>query len=315
MSALPPIPPYPVIERIAWPLLFAGLVNWSLFGVLTVQCYIYTYNFPKDRRFLKTLVYSIFTIEVLQTVANGADLFYWFSSGFGNLKHLESPFASAIDVPIIESVVSLVVQFFFAHRIWILSDKSRKARWFCSLVCLCSIMNAAAAFTIGIYAHVNGRFPSGERLKQMATTWLVGNAAADILIASAMLYYLITRRGEPAGMFSHHGLVKIVRLTVETNLLTTSVGILSLLMVTIYPDENWYASPTSILGKLYSNTLLVSLNNRILIREGAPKVIMSTRNPPVFLATRPDSDSSSDTNHTEMKPLPAVPNLNVKSSG
>jgi len=173
------------------------------------------------------------------------------------------------------------------------------------------MMNAAAAFTIGIYAHVNGRFPSGVKLKQMATTWLVGNAAADILIASAMIYYLVKRRGDTVGMFSHHALVKIVRLTVETNLLTTSVGIVSVLMVAVYPDENWYASPTSVLGKLYSNTLLVSLNNRISIREGAPNVVMSSRNPPVFPETTRHSDGSLDTNFTETKQPPALPKVKV----
>jgi len=186
-------------------------------------------------------VYGTFFLETVQTGLNGLDLHYWFISGYGNLKHLASPFASAFDVPIIESIVSLVVEFFFAYRIWILSAK--KAQWFCLLICLCSVINAVAAFTIGIYAHVHGRFPSGRTLKSLATTWMVGNAAADILIASAMLYYLAKRRGDTANFFSNHALVKIVRLTIETNLLTTSVGIVSLLMVIIYPDENWYACP------------------------------------------------------------------------
>ena len=63
----------------------------------------------------------------------------------------------------------------------------------------------------------------------------------------------------------------------------------------------------------YSNTLLVSLNNRISIREGAPNVVMSSRNPPVFPASTRGSDGSLDMDFTETKRLPAVPN--VKSSG
>ncbi|KAI0252237.1 hypothetical protein BJV78DRAFT_1203741 [Lactifluus subvellereus] len=38
-------------------------------------------------------------------------------------------------------------------------------------------------------------------------------------------------------------------------------------MAAIFPHHNWFATPFSILGKLYSNTLLVSLNNRIAIRD------------------------------------------------
>ena len=79
-------------------------------------------------------VYGVLFIETVQTGLNGLDLHYWFISGYGNLKHIASPYASAFDVPIIESIVSLVVEFFFAYRIWILSVK--KARLLCLLICL-----------------------------------------------------------------------------------------------------------------------------------------------------------------------------------
>jgi len=308
MSALPPIPPD--INRIAWPLLLAGLINWCLYGVLIVQCYVYSYNFPNDRALLKIVVYGTLFIETVQTALNGLDLHYWFISGYGNLKHLASPYASAFDVPIIESIVSLIVEFFFAYRIWVLSVK--KARVFCLLICLFSVMNAIAAFSIGIYAHVHGKFPSGGTLKSVVTTWMVGNTAADILIASAMFYYLSKRRGDTANFFNNHALVKIVRLTIETNLLTTSVGFVSLLMVAIYPNEDWYACPTSVLGKLYSNTLLVSLNNRIAIRDGSSNEVRTARNPAVMVqvATTTRSDGT-DTMVTDTEHHPTVYNVKL----
>jgi hypothetical protein len=79
-------------------------------------------------------VYAIFAIETVQTGLNCADLFYWLISGYGDVTRLSSFFASSIDVPIIESVVSIIVQFFYAYRIWILSAK--QAWWFCLLICL-----------------------------------------------------------------------------------------------------------------------------------------------------------------------------------
>ena len=79
-------------------------------------------------------MYTILFLETVQTVLSGADLYYWFISGYGDLTHLNSPFASPLDVPIIESVVSLIVEFFFAYRIWILS--ARQSGWFCMLICL-----------------------------------------------------------------------------------------------------------------------------------------------------------------------------------
>jgi hypothetical protein len=117
---------------------------------------VYSYNFPKDRWQLKLLgrenllafpsrlltssyaVYVVFLLETIQTILNGADMYYWFVAGYGDIKHLISPFASTFDVPIIESVVSLMVEFFFVHRIWVLSV-DRRSVWFymlVSLICL-----------------------------------------------------------------------------------------------------------------------------------------------------------------------------------
>src|SRR6266404_9588384 len=81
-------------------------------------------------------VYAIFVIETLQTALTGADVYYWFVTGFGNMDHLESPHASGFDVPIIGSVVSIVVQFFFVYRIWRLSKKS--AWLMCLVICIVS---------------------------------------------------------------------------------------------------------------------------------------------------------------------------------
>jgi hypothetical protein len=79
-------------------------------------------------------VYGLFLLETLQTALNGADLYYWFASGFGDMNHLASPFASAFDGPIMGAVVSLCVQFFFVYRIWVLGKK--ETWWLCILICL-----------------------------------------------------------------------------------------------------------------------------------------------------------------------------------
>ena len=54
-------------------------------------------------------MYSVFLVETTQTVLTGMDLYYWFVSGFGNLDHINSPYLSAFNVPIIGSIVSLTV--------------------------------------------------------------------------------------------------------------------------------------------------------------------------------------------------------------
>jgi len=245
MSAAPSLPPN--IAEITAPLLLGAVWNWCLYGTLIVQFFVYTYNFPTDSRFLKLFVSTVFLIETLQTALTGADLYYWFASGYGNLNHLDSPFASPFDVPIIGSVVSLSVQFFFAYRLWLLSNK--KHWWLSGAICVVSTVDATAAFAGGIYAYVRKHFASGRWLKILAMTWLIGNTVADMLIASAMLYHLIKLKKRD-GRFSSHALVSIVRLTIETNILTTTVSLVAMLTVILHSDKNWYTCPTAVIGKL-----------------------------------------------------------------
>jgi hypothetical protein len=79
-------------------------------------------------------VYGVLFLETLQTALSGADLYYWFASGFGNVERLTMPYISFFDVPILGSVVSLTVQLFFVYRIWVLSKK--RWWWLCLIICL-----------------------------------------------------------------------------------------------------------------------------------------------------------------------------------
>ena len=80
------------------------------------------------------VVYGVFFLETVQTALSLADLYYWFAVGFGNVFQLTMPFASFVDVPIMGSVVSLSVQFFFVYRILLLSEK--QSWWLCVVICL-----------------------------------------------------------------------------------------------------------------------------------------------------------------------------------
>jgi hypothetical protein len=86
------------------------------------------------------------------------------------------------------------------------------------------------------------------------------------MIATAMTMLLRRTRGNEA-LFSRFVLVRVVRLTIETNIITASVAIASFVLYVAFPNDIYYTFTAGIMGKLYSNTLLVSLNNRIYFRD------------------------------------------------
>ncbi|KAI9456496.1 hypothetical protein BJY52DRAFT_1275751, partial [Lactarius psammicola] len=75
---------------------------------------------------------------------------------------------------------------------------------------------------------------------------------ADILIAVAMT--LLLRRA--SGKFSNFVLIRVIRLTIETNTPTACAAVATLVLNVAFPNEQYFAYPGSITGKLYSNTLL-----------------------------------------------------------
>ncbi|KAH8984013.1 hypothetical protein EDB92DRAFT_1888488 [Lactarius akahatsu] len=141
----------------AAPLIFGPLFNWALYGVLCVQIYVYSYNFPLDGRSIKFLAYFVFLLETAQTALTGADVYYWFNSHF-----------APIDIPIITAVISFIVQ---GQSSWIC--------WIIAVVC------------IPDYPHIHRAsdvFPNtgcGDSISR-SDLWSIPSALADILIAIAM---------------------------------------------------------------------------------------------------------------------------------
>ena len=80
-------------------------------------------------------VYFLFALETAQTALTGADACYWFIQGFGDFDRLFAVHYIPIDVAIMGSVISLVVQMYFCYRIWTLT----RNLWLCvviSIVCV-----------------------------------------------------------------------------------------------------------------------------------------------------------------------------------
>ncbi|KAI9443833.1 hypothetical protein H4582DRAFT_2095253 [Lactarius indigo] len=263
----------PDVIRVAAPLLFGPVFNWALYGILCVQIYVYSYNFQIDRRPLKFLVYIVFLIETVQTALSGADLYYWFVAGFGNVERLGNSHFIAVDIPIIGIVISTIVQGYFCYRIWVLYSESRSS-WICWVIVVASVTQLVAGVWSSIKPLTTEKFATSKTALYL---WEISSALGDVLIAVAMT--LLLKR--VSGNFSSFVLIRVVRLTVETNALTAVMVITSLVLYVTFPNRLYHIYTVELLGKVYSNTLLVSLNNRIYLRDHQSPEHEDSAGPPV----------------------------------
>lgn len=256
---LPPIPPN--ISQLTAPLLIGSLLNYALYGVLCVQVYIYYISFPKDKLGAKSLVFGVFILETLQVCLSAADIYYWFGSGYGNMNHLAATYLSPFDTPLIGSLTSFIIQLFFCYRIWAL----RNDFWpLCILIGSISTTQLYGGIAGGIRGHLNKDFSAAHAHIEDAYLWLIGNAVADFLIAVTMVFLLMKARRREY-RFTNDVIMRLVRLIVETNSLTAGIALFSVILFVVFPTSNYFICPTLVIGKLYSNTLLVTFNNRVYI--------------------------------------------------
>jgi len=115
----------------------------------------------------------------------------------------------------------------------------------------------------GVKAIILGKFGASKLTLYL---WTIPSALTDILIAIAMII-LLSRTRVVGTRFTVFVMTRVVRLTIETNALTAGVAFSCFVLQVAFPNDNYFVFAGDIIGKIYSNTLLVSLNNRIYFQD------------------------------------------------
>jgi len=107
----------------------------------------------------------------------------------------------------------------------------------------------------------------GRTALPLISTWLATSAFVDVFIAVAMTVILLKAKSGLRRR-SNDMVNSLVRLVIETGILTASVAIIDVVFFTARSDTLLHECPALVLAKLYANTLLVNLNNRAFMRRG-----------------------------------------------
>jgi len=246
---------------ITGPTILGICFNWGFMGVTVVQLYYYFTNFKSDTKSIKALVYGLALLDILQTVMVTADAFHWFVYNYGNMDRLDDTFLNSWDVPLIDAVISLIVQVFYCWRIFVL----RKSLVWPGLITVVSLTQCSFGIVTAVKANQLGKLSligSTKAKVAFQTVWLVGSAVADVAIAVVLSWTLLRARSK-AFSTSHSLINRIVQLTVETNALTAGIAVVAVCVYLGVPAHTTLVvPPTAIIGKLYTNCLIAVLNNR-----------------------------------------------------
>ncbi|KAJ6521712.1 hypothetical protein B0H10DRAFT_402084 [Mycena sp. CBHHK59/15] len=198
-----------------------------MFGVVALQGYVYFHNCGSDRVGLKLLVGSVMFFELCHTVAASKAIYYFTVdlAGIPELKKAANTYSLSL-LPVFETLITALVQGFFAYRIHLLSGRI-------SIPVVCWVL-CVARFIGGMAVAAEGfldipREPDYFQL-QDHYGWLIiaslnVGAVLDVLISASLCFY-IRRMHTPYNLPRSEIVIhRIIMWTIQTGLITSITSI------------------------------------------------------------------------------------------
>jgi len=250
------------------PIMFGLIWNWFLMGTLMVQVYYYHLTFSRDPKILKALVYIVFLCDLAQTGLTTHTAYYTFVEHYTNAGVLNDPARTIIAQPLFDGIIGALVQGFYAWRIWQLGkNHTSKVALFIilgAIIAVASLQTVSAmtfAFSyVTLQQHPIDIF--NAKINKCVEIWLASGMTVDTIIAFTMSYLVLKARGTTPCQQSVSILTKILVRIVATGVLTAFCAMIGLIAFVRFLKTDLYETPGYILGKLFSNALLVNLNVR-----------------------------------------------------
>ncbi|TCD64861.1 hypothetical protein EIP91_003565 [Steccherinum ochraceum] len=266
MAAPPLTGTLPDLSLLLGPMLLLEILGVGLFGVLSVQTYIYYLAFPNDRTHAKLLVGWVYILELVQLILLTHDAWLIFARGFGDFAHADDVRTIWFTLPIMAGFIGLFVQLFYAWRIHTLSSN----RWITFFVTLSAFVQAGFSIAVGIETREVGHLAliTHSKAFKYKMIWFCTTAFCDILIALSMSYYLYRAKQHSAVRKTNAMLTRLIKFTVETGLITAAFALLEAILYVAANETLFYALFMGICPKLYSNSLLALFNSRIEVTSG-----------------------------------------------
>ncbi|KAH8926315.1 hypothetical protein BT69DRAFT_1278974 [Atractiella rhizophila] len=257
------IPPYSVIRDSVGAYLVGASVTILLTGWTLHQTASYYHNYPRDPFVTKTVIAALAVAnilhvafvfrapeEVFKGVYQGLISNYGIIAAFGSV-----PFSYGANF-IILALTTSVVQIWYASRIYVLGGKKRIAPIF---VIFCALFQLGWGIAAGIST---ARVKEQRKFRQfsyVAYCWLGGAGLSDFIIVCLMAFYLLRSRQGFKGTTSVVN--RIVLLTVQTNMITSVLQILDLILF-LTMQSGWNIAIN--IGR-YSNSVLTLLVRLLII--------------------------------------------------
>ncbi|KAJ7095659.1 hypothetical protein C8R44DRAFT_684396 [Mycena epipterygia] len=239
--------------------LIGSVFGTLLFGILTLQTFNYYRLYPNDSVILKILVASLWFFDLGHSICVWHSIYQMTVTFYGQIQHILNPPRSLEISVLFTALIILTVQTFFAGRIRVLSG-----HWHITIICslLTTLRFAFSIVLLVTFATSTGFSVLQTKIHWTFTTVSSLGPAVDLITAISLCYFLWEIRTSRAPFTQTRNILDTLILwTIETTVITSFAGIMQLILFLSRKDLAWMAF-YMIQSKLFSNSMLASLNNR-----------------------------------------------------
>ncbi|KAF8914594.1 hypothetical protein CPB85DRAFT_520037 [Mucidula mucida] len=257
------------IARTYGALLIGGGIAIMLSGVLFIQIIVYFRLYMEDSCLKKTTVLSVWFLDIAHSTFILYSLFDYLIIHFGDIAredHIPWPIAMSI------LVTTFLAQCFFVQRIHNFSAKN----WLLTIPVLVLVFLRLLAASVSTVEMIRlHRFSAFVRHYPgwVFTTGLSLSSASDIIITTLLCYFMRQLRRQievPSRMV--HVIDSLTIWTLENGLLTCLTTAASLICWLTMRTNLVFLGLHFVIGKLYANSLVASLNTRKELRQLRAKI-------------------------------------------
>jgi len=251
------------LDKLLGPWFIGLVVSSVIFGVTCLQVYMYFTKYcSRDGTALKAFVGCLFVVEILHLTMLGMSYYETSITNFGDFVQVfKGPWSLRAQI-VIGVFLGMLVQMFYAYRIWTLSHKSP---YIPVLIIICSLGALSMSIVYTYRATITKAFDNTADVIPFSTGSLSLEVACDILITGGMVYNLLQGRTEFSR--TNRALNILIAYTLNSGALTSICAACTLIFFLASKTTLIYAFFFFILVRLYGLSFMSILNSREYVRK------------------------------------------------
>ncbi|KAF8165218.1 hypothetical protein B0H34DRAFT_793633 [Crassisporium funariophilum] len=248
-------------DMIIGVLLLGLFFNTYLYGVVTYQFIVYHNTKFNDRLWIRSIVGVLFVLDTIHSAVAVYSGWEICVTNYGKPETLAFVSWTIPFTAVATAFAAFITQIFLGHRVLILTKNKPLA----ALIATLSIVGFIFGVYAGIYSGILQAVAKFGPLGPFVTVWLVFQTSADIVITASLSFVLSRSR---TGFRRTDTIInRLIRGAVQTGMFASLFALADLYSFMLHRNTNLYAMFAYPLGRIYTNTLLDTLNARTALKS------------------------------------------------